>query len=71
MHSSLMGKMRQPFIDIDLLYRGAMYGRFECIYMFFFMWCLFLSVLFSWHYCLNMHKCQTEKNAIVYKEIED
>ena len=26
-----MGKMRLPFIDSDLLYRGALSGRFDCI----------------------------------------
>jgi hypothetical protein len=26
-----MGKMRLPFIDSDLLYRGALQGRFDCI----------------------------------------
>ena len=31
MHYSLMGKIRLPFIDSDLLYRGALNGRFDCI----------------------------------------
>ena len=30
MHYTLMGKMRLPFIDSGLLYRGALYGRFDC-----------------------------------------
>ena len=25
-----MGKIRLPFIDSDLLYRGALKGRFDC-----------------------------------------
>jgi hypothetical protein len=29
-----MGKMRLPFIDSELLYRLAIYGRFDCIYIF-------------------------------------
>ena len=32
MHYSLMGKMRLPFIDSDLLFRGALEGRFDFIY---------------------------------------
>jgi len=35
MQYSLMGKMRLPFIDSDLLYRGALSGRFDCICTFF------------------------------------
>ena len=31
MHFSLMGKTRLPFIDSDLLYRGALKGRLDCI----------------------------------------
>ena len=31
MHCSLMGTMRLPFIDSDLLYRVALSGRFDCI----------------------------------------
>jgi len=30
MHYSLMGKMRLPFIDSELFYRGALSGRFDC-----------------------------------------
>ena len=30
MQYSLMGKMRLPFIDSDLLYRGVIEGRFDC-----------------------------------------
>jgi hypothetical protein len=30
MHYSLMGKIRLPFIDSDLLYRGTLKGRFDC-----------------------------------------
>lgn len=30
MHYLLMGKFRLPFIDNDLLYRGVLYGRFDC-----------------------------------------
>ena len=31
MYYSLMGKMKLSFIDSDLLYRGALLGRFDCI----------------------------------------
>jgi hypothetical protein len=31
MHYSLMGKMRLPFIDSDLLYRGYMAGLTEIL----------------------------------------
>ena len=31
MYYSLMEKMRLPFIDSDLLYRGGIEGRFDCI----------------------------------------
>jgi hypothetical protein len=31
MHYSLIGKMRLPFIDSDLLYRVALYDRLDCI----------------------------------------
>ena len=31
MHHTLMGKMRLPFIDSDLLYRGVHEDRFDCI----------------------------------------
>jgi len=30
MYYSLMGKMRLPFIDSDLLYRGVLKSRFDC-----------------------------------------
>ena len=30
MHYTIMEKMRLPFIDSGLLYRGALYGRFDC-----------------------------------------
>jgi hypothetical protein len=33
MHYSLMGKMRLPFIDSDLLFRGALEGRFDCLFI--------------------------------------
>ena len=33
MYYSLMGKMRLSFIDSDLLYRGALLGRFDCIHI--------------------------------------
>ena len=29
MHYSFMGKMRLPIVDSDLLYRGALYSRFD------------------------------------------
>jgi len=32
MYDSLIEKMRLPFIDSDLLYRGTLQGRFDCIY---------------------------------------
>ena len=32
MQYSLMGKMRLPFIDSDLLHRGALYDKLGCIY---------------------------------------
>jgi hypothetical protein len=32
MHYSLIGKMRLPFIDSDLLNKGADKGRFDGIY---------------------------------------
>ena len=35
-HYSLMGKMRLPFIDSDLLYRGTLIGRFDSIQHFYF-----------------------------------
>jgi hypothetical protein len=31
MHYSLMGKMKLPFIDMDVLYRSAFLGRLDCI----------------------------------------
>ena len=30
MHYSLMGKMRLPFVDSDLLYRGVLYRQVIC-----------------------------------------
>jgi len=33
MHYSLMRKMRLPFINSDLLYRGALWGRFDWFIM--------------------------------------
>ena len=33
MQYSLIGKMRLPFIDSDLLYRGALYSRLDCTWL--------------------------------------
>ena len=33
MHYSLMGKMRLVFIDSDLLYRGVLLDKFDCIFL--------------------------------------
>jgi flavorubredoxin len=35
MHYSLIGKMRLLSIDSDLLYTGALLGRFDCIHIIF------------------------------------
>jgi len=31
MHYSLMGNMSLPFMDSDLSYGAALYGRFDCM----------------------------------------